>query len=633
MFLFLFLLLILFSPQTLLGIHDSFLPLLVLVAIYAKAGGCTLEEKALVASTLLDPPNIVGYLIVDDDRRGRKKKKKGPSLTSFFQGGGELDYDQEEEEDDSIIDDFIENPFWAEVGDTDEDLGSLWEELMVQVQKQPRLPFEMKTLAPLQMEADVGEEETGFLLEEQWINDDETAPPMFLVELRDGSDGSVDTDDASSSSSSDNEMVAALPLERFRVKMEENAWWSGGDELQSDDGNVSGEGRKLKRHHQTSDSINVAILHTSDRVGYDILDLLLKESSEIGRLGGPKILLNSKEPNPSARTIFVWTMLSIAMAASVCCCLLVCVEYMGEEEAHAPQQPVRRRLTNNQVRDNFPAFHYHPEHHVDQPLDDECAVCLDDFEEGMRLRKLPCGHVFHSNCIARWLIERSAVCPLCKADLYEAEEEEEDETAEFANTTRQAGGALQSLTSWLGQRDQPADTTPPSRTWPWWRQSGATSTPGTTAETTTAAAAAPVAAPTPPPTRAFRWGFTVVPSTDTDQEGQEGVTTTIASTSPLAAAWRSSGNWFGRNRRRGADSNSMLTELTEPLMSSGNANEEATGSTTPTTSSEVASGDAEVTTMTTTTNGTLDHGDSAPVVSEAESSPASPPASSTPVEV
>ena len=82
------------------------------MAIYAKAGGCSLEEKALVASTLLDP-NSAGYLIADDDR-GRKRRKKK----------------RKNDPDDDATDDFL---FDANVSDTDEDLGPLWDELLSQV--------------------------------------------------------------------------------------------------------------------------------------------------------------------------------------------------------------------------------------------------------------------------------------------------------------------------------------------------------------------------------------------------------------------------------------------------------------------------------------------------------------------
>jgi len=46
---------------------------------------------------------------------------------------------------------------------------------------------------------------------------------------------------------------------------------------------------------------------------------------------------------------------------------------------------------------------------------DSCSICLEDFEEGEKLRVLPCGHQFHSDCIEQWLTTRpSPVCPLCK---------------------------------------------------------------------------------------------------------------------------------------------------------------------------------------------------------------------------
>lgn len=48
---------------------------------------------------------------------------------------------------------------------------------------------------------------------------------------------------------------------------------------------------------------------------------------------------------------------------------------------------------------------------------DACAVCLDDFEEGSRIKVLPCGHGFHGPCIDPWLDDRSDLCPICKASI------------------------------------------------------------------------------------------------------------------------------------------------------------------------------------------------------------------------
>jgi len=45
-----------------------------------------------------------------------------------------------------------------------------------------------------------------------------------------------------------------------------------------------------------------------------------------------------------------------------------------------------------------------------------CGVCLIDFENGNELRKLPCGHLFHRECIDHWLLHSSTVCPVDKRD-------------------------------------------------------------------------------------------------------------------------------------------------------------------------------------------------------------------------
>uniref|UniRef100_A0A8C5KA44 RING-type E3 ubiquitin transferase n=1 Tax=Jaculus jaculus TaxID=51337 RepID=A0A8C5KA44_JACJA len=41
-----------------------------------------------------------------------------------------------------------------------------------------------------------------------------------------------------------------------------------------------------------------------------------------------------------------------------------------------------------------------------------CSVCITEYTEGNKLRKLPCSHEYHVHCIDRWLSENST-CPIC----------------------------------------------------------------------------------------------------------------------------------------------------------------------------------------------------------------------------
>ncbi|KAK2169853.1 hypothetical protein LSH36_6g02054 [Paralvinella palmiformis] len=53
---------------------------------------------------------------------------------------------------------------------------------------------------------------------------------------------------------------------------------------------------------------------------------------------------------------------------------------------------------------------------VTSEMEGKCAICLGPYEEGDRLRKMPCGHTFHHACIIPWL-ERTNTCPFCRQEL------------------------------------------------------------------------------------------------------------------------------------------------------------------------------------------------------------------------
>ncbi|CDR94053.1 hypothetical protein, conserved [Babesia bigemina] len=44
-----------------------------------------------------------------------------------------------------------------------------------------------------------------------------------------------------------------------------------------------------------------------------------------------------------------------------------------------------------------------------------CAICLEEYEQDQRIRRLPCTHGYHKVCVDEWL-GRSTICPICKFD-------------------------------------------------------------------------------------------------------------------------------------------------------------------------------------------------------------------------
>ncbi|KAF6002190.1 hypothetical protein CCYA_CCYA11G3118 [Cyanidiococcus yangmingshanensis] len=50
-----------------------------------------------------------------------------------------------------------------------------------------------------------------------------------------------------------------------------------------------------------------------------------------------------------------------------------------------------------------------------------CSICLDPLMKGDMSRKLPCGHLFHSHCISKW-VQRANRCPLCQHEIVPFEE-------------------------------------------------------------------------------------------------------------------------------------------------------------------------------------------------------------------
>ncbi|XP_059478861.1 E3 ubiquitin-protein ligase Iruka [Neocloeon triangulifer] len=81
---------------------------------------------------------------------------------------------------------------------------------------------------------------------------------------------------------------------------------------------------------------------------------------------------------------------------------------------------------------------------VDQCL--QCSVCWEDFKKGESVRKLPCDHVYHDDCIIPWL-KIHGTCPICRKVLNEDAAHEDQ--ARTGPTQNAAASLPQSIAAFL----------------------------------------------------------------------------------------------------------------------------------------------------------------------------------------
>mmetsp|Transcript_10213 Transcript_10213/g.11728 ORF Transcript_10213/g.11728 Transcript_10213/m.11728 type:complete len:415 (-) Transcript_10213:1723-2967(-) len=113
------------------------------------------------------------------------------------------------------------------------------------------------------------------------------------------------------------------------------------------------------------------------------------------------------------------TLLMFGTLILVLCCLAPkLISLYREERKKRPKGMGKKDLKK------IKTMKFDPKAHDEEEL--ACSVCLMDFEEGETLRVLPCSgsHLFHQECIDRWLVKNDT-CPQCREHLkYKAETEE-----------------------------------------------------------------------------------------------------------------------------------------------------------------------------------------------------------------
>ncbi|KAK9268774.1 hypothetical protein L1049_000536 [Liquidambar formosana] len=72
------------------------------------------------------------------------------------------------------------------------------------------------------------------------------------------------------------------------------------------------------------------------------------------------------------------------------------------------------------VVDSFPLKSHKKRETVECGDDvEQCYICLAEYEEGEKIRVLPCHHEYHMMCVDKWLKEIHGICPLCRGDVRE----------------------------------------------------------------------------------------------------------------------------------------------------------------------------------------------------------------------
>lgn len=115
-----------------------------------------------------------------------------------------------------------------------------------------------------------------------------------------------------------------------------------------------------------------------------------------------------KEDNP----FNINTHLIIPFSILVGLCFIIMIVYMVYKCAREQRRLRRHRLPKKLLK-KIPTIKFGKS----QPYE-TCAICLEDYVEGEKLRVLPCAHAYHCQCIDTWLTKNRRVCPICKRKVF-----------------------------------------------------------------------------------------------------------------------------------------------------------------------------------------------------------------------
>lgn len=127
-------------------------------------------------------------------------------------------------------------------------------------------------------------------------------------------------------------------------------------------------------------------------------------------------IMISEDPTFDFSTMLIPFLIVISL------CLITMLGFLIVKCIKDQRRARKRRLPNSSLR-KIPTAKFRK----GDPYE-TCAICLDDYVEGEKLRILPCSHAYHCKCIDPWLTRNRRVCPMCKRKVFAAGERAPSDT-------------------------------------------------------------------------------------------------------------------------------------------------------------------------------------------------------------